>query len=211
MVVIMRLLLLFVLGLSLFGQNKLTKEEKKAGFKLLFDGKSLKGWEGDADLWTVAGGELIGNTDKKKIPHNTFLILTKEFGDFELRLDMKIRNHNSGVQFRSERLPEFVVKGLQADAADKNWWGGVYDEKGTRGIMVNGWKGKAETVVKNGEYNTMILRAVGPKIEITINGLKTSELEDPTKLSGVIALQLHAGPGMEARFRNIRILDLSKK
>lgn len=207
----MRLLTLLVLALSLFGQNKLTKEEKKAGFKLMFDGKTLKGWEGEPDLWSVAKGELIGNTDKRKIPHNTFLINTKEYGDFELRLDMMIRNHNSGVQFRSERLPEFVMKGLQADAAEKNWWGGVYDEKGKRGVMVNGWKGKAEKTVKNAEYNSMIVRAVGPHIEITINGEKTAELEDPSKLSGLIALQLHAGPGMEARFKNIRILEVKKK
>jgi len=207
----MRLVTLLVLTLSLFAQNKLSKEEKKAGFKMLFDGKTLKGWEGEPDLWSVANGEIIGNTDKRKIPHNTFLILTKEYGDFELRLDMMIRNHNSGVQFRSERLPEFVMKGLQADAAEKNWWGGVYDEKGTRGVMVNGWKGKAETVVKNAEYNSMIVRAVGPHIEITINGMKTSKLDDPTKLSGLIALQLHAGPGMEARFKNIRILEVKKK
>ena len=105
----MRLLTLLVLALSLFGQNKLTKEEKKAGFKLMFDGKTLKGWEGEPDLWSVVKGELIGNTDKRKIPHNTFLINPKEYGDFELRLDMMIRNHNSGVQFRSERLPEFVM------------------------------------------------------------------------------------------------------
>ncbi|WP_162180001.1 3-keto-disaccharide hydrolase [Bryobacter aggregatus] len=208
---ITRLLGLTLLGISLFGQNKLTKEEKKEGFQLLFDGKTLKGWEGEPDLWSVSNGEIVGNTDKRKIPHNTFLITKKEYSDFELRLDMLIRNYNSGVQFRSERLPEFVVKGLQADAAEKNYWGGIYDEKGTRGIMVHGWKGKAETVVKNGEYNSMIIRAKGPHIEITINGLKTAELDDPTKLSGIIALQLHAGPGMEARFKNIRLLDLSKK
>lgn len=204
---------IFVALLTLFAalspaQNKLSKEEKKEGFKLLFDGKSLRGWEGDPDLWSVQNGELVGTTDKKEIKMNTFLISLKEYGDFELRLDMKIRNGNSGVQFRSTKLPEYVVTGLQADAADKNWWGGVYDEKGKRGVMVNGWKGKAETVVKNGDWNTMILRCQGEDISITINGLKTAELKDKEKMSGVLALQLHRGPGMEARFRNIRIKEL---
>lgn len=206
----MRLLLalLTLFAALLPAQNKLSKEEKKEGFKLLFDGKSLKGWEGDPDLWSVQNGELVGTTDKKEIKMNTFLINAKEFGDFELRLDMKIRNGNSGVQFRSTKYPEYVVGGLQADAADKNWWGGVYDEKGKRGIMVNGWKGKAETVVKNGDWNTMILRCKGEDISITINGLKTAELKDKEKMSGVLALQLHRGPGMEARFRNIRLKEL---
>lgn len=200
--------LLTLFAALLPAQNKLSKEEKKEGFKLMFDGKSLKGWEGDPDLWSVQNGELVGTTDRKEIKMNTFLIATKEYGDFELRLDMKIRNGNSGVQFRSTKYPDYVVGGLQADAADKNWWGGVYDEKGKRGVMVNGWKGKAETVVKNGDWNTMILRCQGEDISITINGLKTAELKDKEKMSGVIALQLHRGPGMEARFRNIRIKEL---
>ncbi len=202
------LTLLLGCALLLPAQNKLSKAEKKEGFKLLFDGKTLKGWEGDPDLWRVEAGEIVGNTEKKEIKTNQFLISTKEYGDFELRLEMKIRNGNSGVQFRSTRLPDFVVAGLQADAADKNWWGGVYDEKGKRGVMVNGWKGKAETVVKNGDWNEMILRCQGPDIAITINGMKTGELKDSEKLSGILALQLHRGPGMEARFRNIRLKEL---
>jgi hypothetical protein len=206
----MRFFLCFLLALSAFPQNKLSKVEKKESFKLMFDGKSLKGWEGDPDLWRVENGEIIGTTDKKEIKTNTFLISRKEYADFELRLDMKIRNGNSGVQFRSERMPDFVVKGLQADAAEKNWWGGVYDEKGKKGVIVNGWKGKAETVVKDADWNSMILRCQGPKIEITINGLKTAEIQDGDKLSGILALQLHRGPGMEARFRNIRIRELKQ-
>jgi hypothetical protein len=201
------MVVLLAAGLGL-AQNKLAKEEKKEGFKLLFDGKSLKGWEGDPDLWRVEGGEIVGTTDKKQIQKNTFLASVKEYGDFELRLEMKIRNGNSGVQFRSTKFPEYVVKGLQADAAEGNWWGGVYDEGGKKGVMVNGWKGKAETVVKNGDWNTMHLRCQGPKIEITINGLKTAEVSDGDKLIGILALQLHRGPGMEARFRNIRLREL---
>jgi hypothetical protein len=202
------LLAIFAIVVMLPAQNKLSKVERKDGFKLLFDGKSLKGWEGDPELWRVEAGELIGSTDKKEIKTNTFLISTKEYGDFELRLEMKIRNGNSGVQFRSTKYPDFVVGGLQADAADNNWWGGVYDEKGKRGVMVNGWKDKAEKVVKNGDWNEMILRCKGEDIAITINGLKTAELKDSVKMSGVIALQLHRGPGMEARFRNIRLKEL---
>ncbi len=195
-------------ALLLPGQNKLSKQEKKDGFQLLFDGKSLRGWEGDPEIWRVEKGEIVGNTDQKQIKTNQFLISTKEYGDFELRLEMKIRNGNSGVQFRSTRLPDFVVQGLQADAAENNWWGGVYDEKGKKGIMINGWKGKAETVVKNGDWNEMILRCQGPKIAITINGLKTAEIEDGDKLAGILALQVHRGPGMEVRVRNMRIKEL---
>ena len=179
------------------------------GFKPLFDGKTLNGWKGDPRLWKVVDGVIVGSTEGVPITKNTFLIYEpRQFSNFILRAEVKLRNHNSGIQFRSEELPEYVVRGYQADMAEGNWWGGVYEEKGTRGVMVNGWKGKAETVVRNNDWNEVEIRCEGPKIAIRINGLLTSELTDDVKLSGIIAFQLHAGPPMEARFRNIRIKTL---
>lgn len=197
------------LALSLGAQNKLTKEEKKDGFQLLFDGKTLKGWEGEKDLWTVVNGEIFGSTEKRKIKTNTFLISTKEYSDFELRLDMKLRNHNSGVQIRSEKLPDFAMKGLQADAENGKWWGGFYDEKGTRGIMVRAYD-KAKTVLKEGDWNSIVIRCKGEDVSVSINGLETAAVKEP-KPSGLIGFQMHVGPPMEVHFRNIRLKDLSKK
>ncbi|MCL4783929.1 MAG: DUF1080 domain-containing protein [Bryobacterales bacterium] len=179
------------------------------GFVPLFDGKTLNGWKGDPRLWKVEDGVIVGSTEGVTLKHNTFLIYeAKPFSNFILRADVKLRNHNSGIQFRSEELPDYVVRGYQADMAEGNWWGGVYEEKGTRGVMVNGWKGKAETVVRNGDWNAVEIRCEGPKIDIFINGLHTATLNDDVKLSGIIAFQLHQGPPMEARFRNIRIKTL---
>jgi hypothetical protein len=198
-----RISFLFVL---LFPMLALAQEP---GFKPLFDGKTLNGWSGDPRLWKVEDGVIVGSTEGVTLDKNTFLIYKGgEFANFILRADVKLRNHNSGIQFRSEELPEFVVKGYQADMAEGNWWGSVYEEKGTRGVMVNGWKGKAETVVKNNDWNAVEIKCQGPKIEIRINGLLTAELTDDLKLSGIIAFQLHRGPAMEARFRNIRIQAL---
>lgn len=178
------------------------------GFRPLFDGKTLDGWDGDPKLWSVKNGILVGSTDGVEIKQNTFLISKQQYQDFELRLEIKLRNHNSGVQFRSEALPEWVVKGLQADAAENNWWGSIYDERGKRGVIVNGWKGKAETVVKATDWNDYRIWCKGGDIKITLNGLVTSELHGEEVKSGVIALQLHRGPGMQAEFRNIRIQEL---
>jgi hypothetical protein len=186
----------------------LSREEKKQGFKPLFNGKDLSEWKGDSRLWRVEKGVIIGSSDGVKLPHNTFLIHKQEWGDFHLKFQVRLRNHNSGVQFRSEELPDFVVKGLQADMAEGNWWGSIYDEKGTRGVIVNGWKGKAETVVKPGDWNDYEIYAKGDEIRITVNGLVTAELKDSSRLSGVLALQLHAGPPMQVEFRNLRIKRL---
>lgn len=177
------------------------------GFKPIFNGKNLDGWDGDSRLWSVKNGIIVGSTEGVQLADNTFLISKKQYQDFELRLEIKLRNHNSGVQFRSEVLPNHVVKGLQADAAEGNWWGSIYDEKGKRGVIVNGWKGKGETVVKATDWNDYRIYAKGGDIKITLNGLVTSELHGEEPKSGIIALQLHKGPPMLAEFRNIRIQE----
>jgi hypothetical protein len=157
----------------------------------------------------VKDGEIVGSTEGVKLTQNTFLIYRAgTFKNFVLKAQAKLRNHNSGIQFRSEALDNWVVKGYQADMAEGNWWGSIYEEKGTRGVMVNGWKGKAEKVVKPNDWNDIEIFCQGDQIRITLNGLVTAELKDSVRLEGVIALQLHAGPAMEVRFRNLTIQEL---
>lgn len=98
--------------------NTLTKAEKAAGWKLLFDGKSFKGWEDvtknspSGDAWTIEDGAL------KSVPHPKLRedIFTKEhFTDFELSWEWRIEtNGNSGLKYRiqdrfyiDERRKEF--------------------------------------------------------------------------------------------------------
>lgn len=179
-------------------------------YQPLFNGKNLEGWDGDPRLWRVEDGVLVGSTEGVKLQSNTFLITKRTYSDFHLKLEVKLRNHNSGIQFRSKALPNWVVQGLQADMAENNWWGSIYDEKGTRGVIVNGWKGKAEKIVKQGDWNEYEVFAQRDLIQIRINGALTAELRDDSATQGVIALQLHRGPPMEVRFRNIRIKDLTR-
>ena len=195
---------------ALSGQE-ISASEKKEGFRPLYNGKDLSQWKGDPRLWKVQAGAIVGSTDGIQIEHNTFLIHKEPVSNFHLKLQVRLRNHNSGVQFRSEELPDFVVKGLQADMAEGNWWGSIYDEKGERGVIVNGWKGRAERVVKAGDWNDYEILADGERIEIRVNGLLTAELQDSTRKSGVLALQLHRGPGMKVEFRNLRIKTLGAK
>ena len=164
----------------------------------LFNGKNLDGWDGDPRLWSVKDGMIVGSTEGVSLEHNEFLISKKTYSNFILRADMKLRNHNSGIQFRSKALPEWVVSGYQADAAENNYWGCLYEEKGKRGVMVNGWKDKGEKVVKLKDWNTYEILCDGDHIQIKLNGLVTADLHDSVSLSGVIALQLHHGPAMQA-------------
>ncbi|MFN3322591.1 MAG: DUF1080 domain-containing protein [Bryobacteraceae bacterium] len=196
---------LCLLSAAAFAQAPANAEE---GFVPLFNGRDLAGWDGDPRIWKVENGEIIGSTEGVELKQNSFLISRRTYGDFILRLRVKLRNHNSGIQFRSEALPDWVVRGYQADMAEDNWWGCLYDEKGTRGVMVNGWKGKAENVVRRGDWNDYEIHAEGDRIRLRVNGLLTVDTRDSERLEGVLALQVHRGPPMEVRFRDIRIKSL---
>lgn len=186
-----------------------TMAAQEAGFVPLTDGKTLAGWDGDPRCWSIQDGIVVGSTDGAPITHNSFLISKKKYSDFVLRCDARLRNHNSGIQFRSEALNDWIVKGLQADMAEGNWWGSIYDERGTRGTIINGWKGKAERVVKANDWNSYEVLCDGDLVRLTVDGIVTAELHDTSATNGVIALQLHAGPPMRVEFRNLRIKELN--
>ncbi|HEY3855396.1 MAG TPA: family 16 glycoside hydrolase [Verrucomicrobiae bacterium] len=145
---------------------------------------------------------------------------------------------NSGVQFRSRVVkPSYwVVAGYQADMeAGKSYTGGLYEEK-ARGIMagrgqkltikadgskdVTGSLGDAaelENEIHHGEWNDYDIIAKGNHIELSINGKKMVDMTDEqmgkATFSGVMALQLHAGPPMKVEFKDLRIKEepLAKK
>ncbi|HTM50463.1 MAG TPA: DUF1080 domain-containing protein [Bryobacteraceae bacterium] len=187
----------------------------KDGFKPLFNGKNLDGWDGDPRLWKAQDGMIVGSTEGNPLKYNSFLSTKKTYADFILKAQAKLRNHNSGIQFRSEMIPDlkWAVRGYQADMAENNYWGCIYEEKSPkkRGILVNGWKDKAEKVVKLQDWNDLELTCQGDHIRLKVNGLETADFHDSEKLSGIIALQLHQGPPMQVYFRNIEIKVLKSK
>ena len=194
--------------------NRLGADEIRQGYTLLFNGKTLEGWDGDPRLWRVEDGAIVGSSEGHAIEQNTFLILERPFSDFVLRLELKLRNGNSGIQFRSNVFPDWVVKGYQADASDagdRSAWGNFYEEKG-RGLNVmstptEGWL-KGKTVVRVGDWNEYEIHAKADHIRLTLNGLVTIDTRDRQASDGVIAIQLHSGKPMEVRLRNIRIQEL---
>lgn len=182
-----------------------------AEFRPLFDGKSLKPWQGDPDLWKVEEGVIIGSTDDKKIAKNTFLAHPEKFKNFELRLKFKLRNGNSGIQFRSEQFPENVVRGYQADIADNQFMGILYDEGGRRGILSNVDADEVKKHLKPKDWNEYAITVDGSRIVQKINGFTTvdfTETSDDGAQEGIVALQLHVGPPMQVMFKDIEIKEL---
>ena len=194
--------------------NRLTPEEKKEGFILLFDGRSLDGWDGDPEAWGVEAGAIVGSTDHHSVRQNTFLIYPQKYANFILRADVRLRNGNSGIQFRSAVLPEvapWVVKGLQADLSDepgREAWGNFYEERGRSRTMMKtpdeGWL-KARNVVRMHDWNAYEILADNHHIRLKLNGAVTIDTTETQSSEGVIALQLHMGKPMRVEYRSIRI------
>ena len=184
--------------------------QESKGFRPLFNGKDLTGWvtPDDKSLFTVEEGEIVGKTGDTPLKKNEFLVTDKAYGDFVLKVKVKIRNGNSGIQFRSERAPDGVVSGPQADVAD-GFWGLLYEEK-RRGILERYPEDKANALVKKGDWNDFVITAKGTHVTIDFNGTRIIDREDPKfDKQGIIALQLHVWKQpMEVRFKDIEIQEL---
>lgn len=203
------------------------------GVKEIFDGKSLDGWRGNPELWSVEDGSITGQTNSDKpLKANTFLIWDGEVADFELELDFKIgKVGNSGIQYRSKVIDEkeFIVGGYQADIDPSMKFAGInYEEKG-RGILAQrgqrvtineeGKKsveqfGEADALAKkiSADWNHYRIVAKGNTVSHYINDQLMSEVIDgesaKAATKGVLALQLHVGPVMKIHFKNIKLKEL---
>jgi hypothetical protein len=183
-------------------------KEKEEGFVALFNGKDLTGWEGDAKLWIVEDGMLVGRSPG--IAYNDFLATKKTYGDFVLRLRVRLVENkgNSGVQFRSKRVPDsHEVCGYQADIAEGRW-GQLYDEARRNRVLAEPKPEDLKKALKVGDWNDYEVTAAGPRVTLSINGVKmvdyTEEAKDIPR-EGVIATQVHSGDPMEVQFKDIRI------
>ena len=140
---------------------------------------------------------------------------------------------NSGIQYRSKVLDpaNWVVGGYQADMEAGPTYTGILYEERMRGVLalrgekvvwdkdnkkqVVGSVGDAATIeasVKKGDWNDYVIIAKGNHLQQFINGKPTIDVVDDCEakraMSGVLALQLHAGAPMMAQFKNIRIKRL---
>src|ERR1035437_11090884 len=140
---------------------------------------------------------------------------------------------NSGIQYRSKVVDpvNWVVGGYQADMEAGPTYTGILYEERFRGIMaqrgekvvwdkddkkqVVGSVGDAaaiEASLKKGDWNDYVIIAQGNHLQQFVNGKQTIDVTDECEakraMSGVLALQLHAGPPMMAQFKNLRIKRL---
>jgi uncharacterized protein (TIGR03067 family) len=138
---------------------------------------------------------------------------------------------NSGVQFRSKVVdPSYwVVNGYQADMeAGPNYTGTLYEEGSPRGTMASrgekvvwtkeckkeraeplGSAEELQAAIRHGDWNDYDIIAEGNHLREYVNGKQMVDVvdncEERRAMTGVLALQLHAGPSMTVQFKNLRL------
>lgn len=213
----------------------LSADEKKAGFEVLFDGHSLDKWQGNTVNYTPDNGTIYVTANYGGSGN---LYTKKKYSDFVYRFEFCFVTPgvNNGVGIRTNIGTDAAYDGMEiqildhddpiyADLRPYQQHGSVY------GICVP----KHVKFGKLGTWNTEEIRAVGDRITVTVNGevITDCNIREATKghnvapdggktnpytvdhnnhpglfnKDGYISFCGH-GPGV--RFRNIRILDLSK-
>jgi hypothetical protein len=220
---------IFLLSLVIPVTSALCAAEQE---QALFNGKDLAGWSAKPDWWYVEDGAITSqSTAEKPCKECNYLIWTNSKPvNFELTIDFKLSEAaNSGVQIRSDALPNWDTSGYQADmTGDGKLVGFVYHHK--RGLIAGrgekvdiaadgkkqtGSIGKPDDLLKSfkkGDWNRYKIVCQGPKITLFVNDVLMCEFTDndakQSASQGVIALQMHPGPPMKVQFKNIILKEL---
>lgn len=206
--------------------NTLTEDEKKAGWKLLFDGKTLDGWKGykkdkPGDGWKVVDGVLTlgkGGGD---------ICTVEEFQDFEFQADWKIsEGGNSGIMWRvAETKGAPYETGPEYQVLDDERHGDGKNPLTSAGSIYAVYPPAKKVVKPAGEWNHTKIVLKGAHVEHWLNGEKVAEAEIGSEdwnarvakskwakvasyakeTKGKIDLQDH---GNKVEFKNIKILVL---
>jgi hypothetical protein len=201
------------------------------GFRPLFNGKDLTGWDGNPELWSVEDGCITGKTTgPEQLAYNQFLIWRGgTLKNFELRAKIKQSGNNTGIQYRSRELPDvgkWSVGGYQCDihptAANnamlygeriggilaQNGQNVVIDPEGKRWLVAEREPVKVEVA----EWHEYTVIAQGNHVVHKLDGQLTIDLLDfdpkTQALEGILAFQIHRGPAMKMQIKDVMLKEL---
>jgi Domain of Unknown Function (DUF1080) len=209
--------------------NTLSPKEKDAGWILLFDGKSLDGWQ-------------TSNSQRSKVPVDDMtinphgcggymMIHEKTWSNYELMLDFKIsKGCNSGIFIRTHPLTprpgkDVGFNGLEIAIDDTTTAG--YHDSGAIYDLVKPAKNAMKPV---GEWNHIVIKCEGPKLSVELNDVLVTRMDldewtTPNRRpdgsehkfdvaykdhprSGYIGLQDHGSP---CWFKNIKLKPIAPR
>jgi hypothetical protein len=183
--------------------NTLTDAEKKAGWRLLFDGKTFNGWRGigrdhvPVGLWVVENGLIrkVNTGDVKKLPDGRpveggDLMTIEEFDNFDLTFEWKInKDGNSGLKYNvSEEMAaqygsKYSALGFEyqlLDDASASYKGKLKPSQFS-GSLYDLLPSNNVTLKPIGEFNSSRIIVNGNHVEHWLNGAKVVEYEFGSK------------------------------
>jgi hypothetical protein len=202
--------LLLVAGLATAQQRQRQPGER---WVELFNGKDLSGWVPVGnEKWTVEDGAIHGQGITQQYG---YLRTEKEYQSFHLFLRFKTEaDGNSGVYFHTKFKPGTVDvsdgRQFEIDRVLGHHTCGVYGDN-------MGWKvwpaPEYEGLIRPNDWNDMLMKVEDNRYQCYLNGIKMVDFTDPKQgaRDGWIALQLHSGGEGNMRFKDIRLLDLSRR
>ena len=164
--------------------NVLTDAEKDAGWQLLFDGKTLKGWRmyqnKPADCWGVKNGEIFckgSETDKSDLRAD--LVTTGTYQNYELSIDWKIAPAgNSGIMYNvTEDASAAYLSGPEYQLIDDDGYPGQLEDWQKTGADYAMYTPTKKASRPPGQYNTTKIVVNGAHREHWLNGVKVLEFE----------------------------------
>lgn len=206
---------------------RLSEQEKKDGFKVLFDGTNMHEWVGNTEDYFIEGGDLVVKPKGGKSSGTRNLYTKDEYADFVFRFEFQLTpGANNGLGIRAPLNGDAAYQGaaelqilddtapIYSKLEQYQYHGSVY------GII----PAKRGHLKPLGEWNYEEVYVKGPKVKVILNGttIVDGDLEEAGK-NGTLDKKEHPGlfrktghigflgHGTEVRFRNIRIKDLSQK
>ena len=197
--------------------GKLCEKEAADGFTSVFDGKTLKGWEGKDHGYAVEDGVLVC---REKVGRNLFL--AKEYADFVFRFEYRLGpggNNGVGIRATLEGTPAYTGMEIQILDDTHSKWAGLepYQYNGSVYGAVAAKKGHHKPV---GQWNAMEIMGKGSRIKVALNGTVIVDVDldtvGPKSIHGGELKGLHntkgrigfCGHGDRLEFRNIRVKTL---
>jgi hypothetical protein len=160
------------------GHNKLTKAEEKAGWKLLFDGKTTAGWhvynkKTDGAAWKVQDGTLFFDPEERG--HGGDIVSDGEYENFHLKMEWKLEpNGNSGIMFLAQEDQKYryaYYTGPEMQMIDNNGHPDAKNIKHRAGDLYDMISSSPENVKAPGEWNQIEIIVNKARLELRQNGV----------------------------------------
>ncbi|MFN9754365.1 MAG: DUF1080 domain-containing protein [bacterium] len=157
--------------------------EASEGFVPLFNGRDFGRWEGDEQVWQIERDRMWASTDKLTGRKRSMGLVHRgeRYQDFELRMEVRLRNGRLKLWVQSEDRGEGVMEGPSVEISEARKY-----------LRANEWV----------EYKLLCRDG---KMTVWVNGEKREEGLAATNQAGLLAFEVEAVPAMEVRLRTMRI------